>query len=125
MSIINSFDNKSKALIDPGQIFKNPKMISDICIVTFSQHVRDMVLEKYKYESVGYSSTANGNIDIYLLKLDDISVLFYMSPIGAPSAAAVMHEVHYIGGASKFIIYGSSGILDSESCKGNLIVPTA
>ena len=53
MSIINSFDNKSKALIDPGQIFKNPKMISDICIVTFSQHVRDMVLEKYKYESVG------------------------------------------------------------------------
>lgn len=48
-----------------------------------------------------------------------------MSPIGAPAAAAVMHEVHYIGGASKFIIYGSSGILDSESCKGNLIVPTA
>ena len=76
MSIINSFDNKSKALIDPGQLFKNPKMISDICIVTFYQHVRDMVLEKYKYESVGYSSTANGNIDIYLLKLDDISVLF-------------------------------------------------
>ena len=125
MSIINSFDNKSKALIDLDQILKEPKMISDICIVTFSRHVRDMVLEKYKYESVGYTSTANGNIDIYLLKLDDINLLFYMSPIGAPCAAAVMHEVHYIAGASKFIIYGSCGILDAEKCKGRLIVPTA
>ena len=32
-----------------------------------SKYVRDMVLEKYKNESVGYSSTANGHIDIYLL----------------------------------------------------------
>ena len=125
MSIINSFDNKSKALIDPGQFFKEPKMIADICIVTFSWHVRDMVLEKYENELVGYSSTANGHTDIYLLKVKDMNLLFYMSPIGAPTAAAVMHEVHYIAGASKFIIYGSSGILDSEKCKGKLIVPTA
>ena len=125
MSIINSFDDKSKALIDPGQFFKEPKMIADICIVTFSWHVRDMVLEKYENELVGYSSTANGHTDIYLLKVKDMNLLFYMSPIGAPTAAAVMHEVHYIAGASKFIIYGSSGILDSEKCKGKLIVPTA
>ena len=125
MSIIDSFDGKSGALIDLDQIIKEPRMIADICIVTFSKYVRDMVLEKYKNESVGYSSTANGHIDIYLLKIDDMDVLFYMSPIGAPAAAAVMHEVHYIAGASKFIIYGSCGILDSEKCKGRLIVPTA
>ena len=48
-----------------------------------------------------------------------------MSPIGSAGAACTMHEVHYMSGASKFIVYGSCGILDNDKCAGKLIVPTA
>ena len=123
MSIIDAFDNKSKSIIDLEQIFKEPKNIAEVCIVTFSIHVKNMVLEKYKCEPVAYSGTANGKIDVYLLEEGDKKILFYMSPIGSACAAAVMHEVHYATGANKFVVYGSCGILDEEKCKGNLIIP--
>ncbi len=123
MSIINSFDNKSKPLIDLNAFFE-PKNIADICIITFSIKVKEMILGKYHCEIVGSTSTANGEINIYLLEFDGKRILFYMSPIGAAVAASTMHEVHYITGASKFVVYGSCGILDNEKCMGKLIVPT-
>ena len=123
MSIIDSFDNKSKPLIDLGAFFE-PKQIAAICIVTFSIHVKEMILEKYHCDTVGCTKTANGVIDIYLLEVDGKRILFYMSPIGSAAAAGTMHEIHYFSGASKFIVYGSCGILDNEKCSGKLIVPT-
>ena len=124
MSIIDSFDNKSKPLIDLGAFFE-PKNFGDTCIVTFSIHVKEMFLEKYQHEVVGTTKTANGNIDIYRFEVDGKKILFYMSPICAAAAGCTMHEVHYFTGASKFIVYGSCGILDNEKCAGKLIVPTA
>ncbi len=124
MSIIDAFDNKSKPLIDLSA-FLEPKQIADTCIVTFSIHVKEMVLDKYQCEIVGYTKTANGEIDIYLFEADGKKILFYMSPIGAAAAACTMHEIHYFSGARKFIIYGSCGILDQEKCAGKVIIPTA
>ena len=124
MSIINSFDNQSKPLIDLSEYFE-PKKIADTCIVTFSIHVKEMILEKYQCEIVGCTKTANGVIDIYMFEVKGKKILFYMSPIGAAAAGCTMHEIHYFSGASKFIVYGSCGILDNEKCSGKLIVPTA
>ena len=123
MSIIDSFDNKSKPLIDLSAFFE-PKQIADTCIVTFSIHVKEMILERHKCNIVGCTKTANGVIDIYLFEVDGKRILFYMSPIGSAVAACTMHEIHYFSGASKFIVYGSCGILDNEKCSGKLIVPT-
>ena len=77
MSIINSFDNKSKPLIDLGAFFE-PKNFGDTCIVTFSIHVKEMFLEKYQYEIVGTTKTANGNIDIYRFEVNGKKILFYI-----------------------------------------------
>ena len=125
MSIVNSFDNKSKAIIDLEEILGKPKYIADVCIVTFSIYVKEMVLERYNCKRVAYTKTANGNIDVYQFEVDGKTLLFYMSPVGAAPAACVMHEIHYMAGASKFIVYGSCGILDEEKCRGKLIVPTS
>lgn len=46
-----------------------------------------------------------------------------MSPIGSCVAASVMYEANYVSGATKFIVYGSCGVLDKEKCSGKLIVP--
>lgn len=123
MSIINSFDDKSKPLVDISAFILERKNCADICIVSFSKHVLDMFLENYKYEIVGFVATANGPIYVYLFEEDNIKMLFYMSPIGSSPASTIMYEVHYAFGPTKFIVYGSCGILDKEKCSGKLIVP--
>ena len=124
MSIINSFDNKSNAIIDLDKIVGEPPHIADVCIVTFSIHVKEMVLKKYDCKKVANTNTANGSIDVYQFEAGGKTMLFYMSPIGSAVAACAMHEIHYVTGANKFIVYGSCGILDTEKCKGKLMVPT-
>ncbi|MCF0116644.1 MAG: nucleoside phosphorylase [Sphaerochaetaceae bacterium] len=125
MSIENSFDSKSKALISPEDIYGIHDKFADICIVTFSRSVLDKVLKLYSCKKVAYTGTANGKIPIYYIETAELNVLFYMSPIGAAIAGTIMDEVRVLTGASKFIVFGSCGILDKDKCEGKIIVPSA
>lgn len=124
MSIIDSFDPKSKPLVDISAFYSERKKYADICIVSFSRHVLELFLEKYESQSIGHTATANGNIEIYLFELEGKKLLFYMSPIGSCIAATILYETHYVSGATRFIVYGSCGILDKNQCSGRLIVPS-
>ena len=73
MSIIDSFD-ESKPIITPDKFYKKIEKITDICIVTFSYHVRDEVLKRYKAKEINYVACCNGHIPIYYL--EDLDVLF-------------------------------------------------
>ena len=123
MSIEQTFDNKSEALITPEIVYGAHEKIADICIATFSHAVHDKVIKNYKVSKVAHSGTANGRIPIYML--EDCNVLFYMSPVGSSSAGCIIDEVRCLTGASKFIFFGSCGILDEEKCGGKIIVPTS
>lgn len=123
MSIENTFDNKSDSLLNPDDFYDKHEKIADICIVTFSHAVYDKVIKKYKCSKVAHVGTANGMIPVY--KLEDYNLLFYMSPIGAPSAGCIIDEVQYVTSATKYIFFGSCGILDKEKCSGKIIVPTS
>lgn len=124
MSIIDAFDNTSKPLVDIGAFYGEKKRFADVCVVSFSRHVLNMFLEKYKGQSIGHSGTCNGHIEIYLFEVEGKKLLFYMSPIGSAVAATVLYEVHHVSGATKFVVYGSCGVLDKEKCHGKLIVPS-
>ena len=119
--ITSSFD-KSKPLIQPSDIYKDSrcKVKCKTCIVTFSYHVMDEVLDKYDYEIVGFAGTANGKIHIFYLK--ELDVLFFMSPIGAAVAATILEEVAYVTGVKNFIYFGSCGTLVKEAI-GKIIIP--
>ena len=78
MSIIDSFDNKSKPLIDISAFYGEKKFFADVCIVSFSRHVLAMFLEKYESHPIGHSATANGHIDIYLFEVNGKKLLFYI-----------------------------------------------
>lgn len=123
MSIINTFDNTTKAILSPEDFLGEHPKIADICIATFSNAVRDMVIEKYNCEIVAYSGTTNGKIPIYRLKNTN-NILFYMSPIGSAISGTVMDEVRCLTGVTKFVVFGSCGIIDPQ-CKTQIIVPTA
>ena len=123
MSIEQSFDNKSEPLITPEKVYGAREKIADVCIATFSHAVHDKVIKNYKCSVVAHSGTANGRIPIYML--EDFNALFYMSPVGSSTAGCIIDEVRCLTGASKFIFFGSCGILDEEKCRGNIIVPTS
>ncbi len=120
MSIIDSFD-KSKPIITPDKFYKKIDKITDICIVTFSHHVRDKVLSEYKNKEITYVATCNGHIPIYYL--EELDVLFFMTMMGAANAGAILEEAAYMTGVTKFIYFGSCGILDKKY-KNKYIVPT-
>ena len=120
MSIIDSFD-ESKPIITPDKFYKKIEKITDICIVTFSYHVRDEVLKRYKAKEINYVACCNGHIPIYYL--EELDVLFFMSWIGSASAGSILEETAYFTGTTKFIYFGSCGILDPKY-KNKYIVPT-
>ena len=85
-----------------------------MCIGSFSRYVLDMFLENFKSQNIGHIRTANGHIEIYLFEFERKKLLVYMSPIGASASSAIMYGAHYASRATKFIIYGSCGVLDIE-----------
>ncbi|MCR5462346.1 MAG: nucleoside phosphorylase [bacterium] len=123
--INDSFDT-SKPLFTPKESYgsmgiKPIEKICDKCIVTYSVQVKEDILNKYSNRKVSFTATANGIIDVYYL--EELDVLFYMSPVCAPAAVAVLEEISYITGAKNFIFFGSCGILD-EKIKNKVIIPT-
>lgn len=119
MSILEACDLISKPILSPDKVY--PKTAEyDICIVTFSHSVYEKVISDHCHEVIGRASTANGDIELFLLK--EYDVLFYMSPIGSAVASTIMQEVSHIAGAKKFIFFGSCGLLD-EKARDMIIIP--
>ena len=124
MSILNSFDPDSKPLFTPEQLYGTGEQIAEVCIVSFHHKVLERVLAEYHPAAAARAFTANGPVELYLLELDGRPTLFYMSPIGAPAAGAILHEAAVLTGAKKFIVFGSCGVLAPEVCADKIIVPT-
>ena len=121
MGITDSFDT-SRPLLGPENFYTKGS-ISDTCIVTFSHQVLEDVLKRYDCKEETCTATANGKIPVYSLHDGTHKILFYMSPIGAACAGAVMNEVNFLTGATNFIVFGSCGSLDHTLTDGKLIVP--
>ena len=122
MSIEKSFDNISKPLVSPEDAFDRKEKLADICIVTFSLAVYENVLKSFTCTQVCYTGTANGKIPVY--RIEAHNILFYMSPIGASVAGMTIDEIRCATGCTKFIFFGSCGVIDREKCDGKIIVPT-
>lgn len=124
--ITDDFDKESLPLFSPEQFYGRREKIADVCLVTFSFHVRDAVTAGGA-EVVAQVGTANGKIDIWSLGSPAPGgrpLLFFMSPIGANIAGTILHEVHVLTGATKFVYFGSCGVLQQEQCRAKVIVPT-
>ena len=122
--IINSFDNKSEAIISPESFYGEQKHICDVAIATFSREIYPSVLEKYSNEQIGEIRAANRCRPIHLLTVEGQKVIFYLSELGSTLAATDVIDVHWMTGASKFIMFGSAGALDKEATDGKYVIPT-
>ena len=123
MSILDAFEIDAEPIITPGHFYQKEEPITDTAVVCFSYKALDFVLAHYEHEIyVTMPATCNGKIDIYFLP--QFQVLFFMSPIGASIAGGLLQEMAYLASISKFVYFGSCGVLD-PALRGRFITPTA
>ncbi len=116
--------SKEEALFTPGAFFGERKHICDFAIATFSHEILSAVLEKYPHEEVAGISSANGFRPAYLLDINGVKVLLYMSLMGSCLAGANIIELQWQTGFSRLIMFGSAGALDHSATDGKYVVPT-
>ena len=124
MPIQDSFRNSIEKL-DVKKVAKKYHQEFKTIIVTFQSKVLSNLLENNVIEEVQDINfgTAHSKFPIYKI-VKSQNVLFFLSPIGAPTTVGILEEITYTFNIKNIIMYGSCGVLDKEISGGNIIVPT-
>lgn len=120
--IIDSFDNKSEAIINPK--LKNNAPVLDACIITFSNIVEDFVLKNYNCKKIAEIHFATGITPIYEINYKGKSFAFYKTYVGAPACVGSIEDTLSEIKTNKYIVFGGCGCLNKEISHGKIIVPT-
>lgn len=120
--IIDSFDNKSKAIINPH--IKENAPIVDACIVTFSHIIEKYVLENYRCTKIGQFKFVTGITPIYQIEFKGKKFAFYKTYVGAPACVGTIEDTLSEIKTNKYIVFGGCGCLNKEITRGKIIIPT-
>lgn len=121
--ITDAFD-KSEILFGPKDFYGEQKHLCDKCIIVFSELIFEYMLETYAHEEAGVIRCCNGITTIYIFEISGMKIAGYLSHIGSALAGSDVIDVNWLIGASKFIMFGSAGALDSDRTTGKFVVPT-
>ena len=121
--IINSFDNKSSAKINPNP--KENRLKCDACIVTFSHVIEDYVLKNYEVEEYSFYKMVTGLYPVYKIKYNEKTFAFYKTQLGAPASVGALEDVTEIVDTNKFVVFGGAGCLDKDIAHGKIMIPTS
>jgi len=123
MSIINTFDNTTEAIINPSHAAPRIKGFPKIAVVAFGEHVIKALHDGYEPKWIG-EMIGCVTVPIYQIKYKGREIAFYCSTIGGPASAGFLEEM-ISKGCEKFVFFGSCGVLDRGLAAKSLIVPTA
>ncbi len=124
MPIEQSFRNAS-AKINASDICDQYTKSFDTIIITFDGKVLESLLENHRVVAlpdVTFGS-CHSKYPIYQV-IDQPEILFYLCPIGAPTAVGILEEIVYTFTIKNIVMYGSCGVLDKTIARGHIIVPT-
>jgi len=120
--IIDSFDDKSEAKINPEINENAPKV--DACIITFSNIIEEYVLNNYKCEKIGEFKFATGITPIYKIMFNGKAFAFYKTYVGAPACVGTIEDTLSQIKTNKYIVFGGAGCLNKEIAFGKVMIPT-
>ena len=120
--IIDSFDDKSEAIINPHQ--KENAPIVDACIITFSHIIAKFVLENYQCDKIAQFKFATGITPIYQIEYKGRKFAFYKTYVGAPACVGSIEDTLSEIRTNKYIVFGGCGCLNKEIAHGKVIIPT-
>lgn len=121
MSIIASFDNKTKAMISPEDIVPTCDVRLNTCITMWQHKISKELLEQDLVEEITRISSGNGPKPVYRVKGTNIAV--YESPVGGPMTAGMLENVRAALGIKNILAFGICGVL-TELEEGKCILPT-
>ncbi len=121
--ITDTFDNQSKAIINP-RIDKNAPRV-DACILTFSHVIEKFVLENHDCEQIGAFWFATGVTPVYRFAYKDKTFAFYKTYVGAPACVGTVEDSLSVIQTDKYVVFGGAGCLRKEITHGKVMIPTA
>ena len=121
--ITDTFDNQSKAIINPA-VNPNAPCV-DACILTFSYKIEEYVLANYDCKQVASIRFATGCTPIYCIPYKGKSFAFYKTYVGAPACVGSVEDSLSAVNTGKYIVFGGAGCLNKEIAHGKVMVPTA
>ena len=120
--ITDSFDNQSRAIINPQRKEDAPRV--DACILTFSHMIEKFVLAHYDCKPIGGFYFATGYTPIYCIEYKGKRFAFYKTYVGAPACVGTVEDTLAEIQCNKYIVFGGAGCLDKEIAHGRVMVPT-
>lgn len=120
--IIDSYDDKSEAIINP-KIKENPIKV-DACIVTFSNIIEKYVLENYDSKQIAQFKNVTGITPVYQIEYKGKKFAFYKTYVGAPACVGTIEDTLVELKTDKYIVFGGAGCLNKEIAHGKVMVPT-
>lgn len=120
--IIDSFDDKSEAKINPK--YNEDAFKVDACILTFSNIIEEYILKNFECEKIGTIKNAADTRNIYLIKYKEKKIAFYKTFVGAVMCVGSIETLHSQIKTDKFIVFGGAGCLNKEIAHGKVMIPT-
>lgn len=121
MSIIDSFDNKTKAMIGPEDCVAKSNVQIDTCIIMWQWKISRELLEQEMVEEIAAVSSGNGPKKVYRVKGTNIGVC--ETPVGAPMTVGMVENFRQALGIKNIVAFGTCGVL-VELEEGKCIIPT-
>ncbi len=124
MGIEKTFRN-AKEKIHARDLVEKYHETFDTVIVTFQGKVLPRLMENRLIEALPdiQMGSSHSKYPLYRVK-DCLKTLFYLCPIGAPTAVGILEEIVYTFDVKNIVMYGSAGVLDHAITAGKVIVPT-
>ena len=120
--IINSFDDRSPAKINP-KINENAVKVEAV-IMSFSHVIEKYVTENYECEKVGDLTMGHGSTGVYVFKHNGRKYGFFRTWVGAPACVGTVEEIRELLDVDKIIHFGGAGCLDKDIARGKVMIPT-
>ena len=125
MSIIDTFDIATEAIINPSDMVTHAAGFPEVAIAVFNSKLIKLALAAAEsYETDAFGLTVGDVYPIYKLNYKGTRIALYKTFIGGAMTAGMYDEM-LAKGIKKLIIFGSCGVLDNALVSGNLIVPTS
>lgn len=122
--ITDCYDPETKPIVSLKSFYGEPKHIVDLCLIVFSKEIHDHLLNTFSCREIALLKSCNGNTPIYQMNYKGKDIAFYLTAIGSAIASGQCYEASWLTGATKFIMFGSCGVLDREKAKHRYIIPT-
>ena len=107
------YDKNKKAILNPEDMNKNAKKISEHCILCFFNDVLEKLEKNKEIKKVGELNSTLGKHPIYEFKYNEKIINAFNPGLGGPMSAGFLEELIALG-CKNFIACGGAGVLDSK-----------